>query len=275
MKKLIYTLTLLLLASLSSSAAEFNKESIYNYGEKAVYNLYYNWGFIWVHAGDCTFKVQNMKYNGKPTYAILVSGNSTKTFDKMYCIRDSFETFIDTHTLRPIYYRESKHEDSYHSDITYKYFERPNDVEVLMRKIRKGKLTKKSFNISKDTHDLIACCYNFRNLNTDDLKMKETVPFNMLFDNDIYNLKLTYYGKTNITLKNGKKYHALKFMPKLITGELFENENDMVIYVSDDLNHVPLQINCKIKVGYVKAILNSVGHTKFPMTSEIKTSKKK
>lgn len=268
------TLALTLLASATAHGAEYVKDPVYNYGERAVFNLYYNWGFIWIHAGDCTFKVQEKDYNGKPTYAILVAGNSTPTFDKMYCIRDSFESYIDTETLKPVYYVESKHEDSFYQHVNYYYYERPDDMEVLMKKLRKTKRSEKTFTMDKETVDLIAACYKFRNLDADKLKENETVPFKMLFDDDIYDLGLTYKGKTEIKLRNGKRYRALVFMPKLITGGLFEDEDDMVIYVSDDANHVPLQINCKIKVGYVKAILSSVSHTKFPMTSELKAKTK-
>lgn len=92
----------------------------------------------------------------------------------------------------------------------------------------------------------------------------------MLFDSEVYKLGLKFCGKETIKLRNGKKYKALKFVPKLITGDLFKHEDDMVIYVSDDNNHVPLLINAKIKVGSIKAMLDDVKNTKFPMTSLVK-----
>ena len=70
--------------------------------------------------------------------------------------------------------------------------------------------------------------------------------------------------------RNGKKYKALKFMPTLITGDLFENEDDMAVYVSDDDNHIPLLIEAKIKVGSVKAMLNTIENSKYPLSSLIK-----
>ena len=79
-----------------------------------------------------------------------------------------------------------------------------------------------------------------------------------------------YKGVENIKLRNKTKHNALKFMPKLITGDLFKKEDDMVIYVSNDENHVPLYIEAKIKVGSVKVMLNSVKNTKYPFTSQIK-----
>lgn len=95
------------------------------------------------------------------------------------------------------------------------------------------------------------------------------VGFNMLFDAEVYNLGLKYVGKETIKLKSGEKYKALKFVPKLITGDLFKKDDDMTIYVSDDGNHVPLLVNAKIKVGSIKAMLSSVKNTKLPMSSKV------
>lgn len=269
MKRLFSILVTMLLAAGYLSAQEYYDEPVYEPGEKAVYNLYFNWGFIWVHAGDCHFKVQNKKVNSTPAWALLVAGSTTSTFDKMYTIRDSFEAYVNPATQKPIYYKEDKHENSYESHLTYHYDYVSDGANVEMRKNRKGKLKEKQIKLDTKTYDLIASCYHFRNLNTDNLKQNQVVPFNMVFDDDIYNLGLTFKGKTTITLKNGDQYRALKFMPKLITGDLFQDEDDMCIYVTDDKNHIPLMIEAKIKVGSVKAMLSSVSKHKYPLTSYI------
>lgn len=253
-----------------ANTAEYYSEPVFKAGEKAVFNLYYNLGFVWIHAGDCTFKVQDKKLDGEKTLALLVAGTTTSTFDKMYCIRDSFESYLNPATMRPVFYRETKREDSYFSHTTYNYNQKQEGMEVLMHRTKRNKTDQKVIPLDQNTLDLIFSCYNFRNLNTDKLAVNQTVPFNMLFDDDVYDLGLTFKGKTTIKLKNGKKYKALKFVPKLITGDLFKKEDDMAIYVSDDMNHVPLMIEAKIKVGSVKAMLADYSHSKYPVSSYIK-----
>ncbi len=250
--------------------AEFYTEPVFKIGEKATYNLYYNLGFVWIHAGDVCFKTQERTHNNEKVLGLLVAGTTTSTFDKMYCIRDSFESYLNPAKMRPVFYREVKHEDNYFAALTYTYTDKENYVDAFMRRYKRRKLDEKHITLDMKTNDLIFSCYNFRNLNTDKLVYNQTVPFNMLFDDDIYNLGLTFKGKTTVKLKNGKKYKALKFVPKLITGDLFKNEDDMVIYVSDDMNHVPLLIEAKIKVGSVKAMLADYTNSKYPVTSLIK-----
>ena len=121
--------------------------------------------------------------------------------------------------------------------------------------------------------DLISICYRFRGIDTGVLEKNETIPFKLFFDEEKFELGLTYKGKEDIKLRNKSKYKSLKFVPKLITGDLFKNEDDMAIFVSDDGNHVPLYIEAKIKVGAVKVMLDFVENTKEPMSSVI-TKKK-
>jgi hypothetical protein len=253
----------------------YKKKLAFKSGEEATFNLYFNWGFIWIHAGDVNFEVQAKEIDGKKVYNLKVTGSTTKSFDRMYKIRDTFESVIGREDLYPLYYREIKHEDSYYANKRYEYVQdRDGDsTTVYLNMIRKAKSWKDTVRIDNKTFDLITTCYRVRNLDTDKLKLNQTVPFPMLFDDEIYDLGLTYKGKEEIKLKNGKKYNALKFVPKLITGDLFKKDEDMTIYVSDDENHVPLLIEAKIKVGYIKAMLDDVKNTKTPMSSLIQIQK--
>ena len=260
----------MLLQTSTAADAVFREEHSYEVGEKASYSLYFNWGFIWVHAGYCNFRVQDKKFNGKHVNSLSVAGVTTKTFDKMYCIRDTFETYIDPATDKPVKYFEYKHENSYISRLTYDYKYDELGADVKMRKVkRSGKVKEADLRLDTKTFDLITSCYHFRDLDNDKLEPGQMVPFNMAFDDDTYALGLKFKERTTVTLKNGEKYKALKFMPKLITGDLFKDEDDMAVYVTDDQNHIPLMVEAKIKVGYVKAMLDNVSHNKYPLTSYI------
>ena len=245
------------------------KNNVFQHGETAKFNIYFNWGFIWIHAGDIDFAVQTKKLNGERVYSLKVTGYTMKAFEKMYRIRDTFEVFVDTVHLLPLYYREVKHEDSYYANSKYIYNRKKDSTLVYMDFTRKTRHWKDTIRIGNDVSDLITTCYKVRNLDINKLTKDQTIPFPMLFDDTVYDVGLTYKGKETIKLRNGGKYNALKFIPKLITGDLFKKEEDMTIYVSDDENRVPLLIEAKIKVGYIKAVLSEVKNTKTPMTSLI------
>lgn len=252
----------------------YKSEPAFKVGEHAVYNVYYNLGFIWIHAGDVEFSVKEKKEKGQSLYYLELAGYTIRSFDSFYRIRDTFSVTVTKDELMPRYYHEIKYEDSYFADRRY-HFDYDDDPIVKWRFNRKGKISSDSLEIDKDVFDLLTTCYRFRSLDMSGVKQGTLVPFNMIFDKEIYNLGLTYRGKEEIKLRNKKKYKALKFVPKLITGDLFKNEDDMAIYVSDDDNHVPLYIEAKIKVGAVKVMLENVKNTKYPFKALMEDKKKK
>jgi len=269
MKKLISIFFLLFTAIGANAEGKYLKNNVFQHGETAQFNVYFNWGFIWIHAGNVNFSVQTQKLNGEKVYSLKVTGSTIKSFEKMYHIRDTFEAIVDTVHLFPIHYREVKYEGSYYAQNTYIFNKKQDSTLVYMDFVRKKRQWKDTLMIAHKVADLITTCYRVRNLDISKLAKNQTVPFPMLFDKEVYDLGLTYRGKENIELRNGKKYHAHKFTPKLITGDLFKKDEDMIIYVSDDENHIPLLIEAKIKVGYIKAILAEAKNTKTPMRSLI------
>ena len=65
-------------------------------GEKLQYQLYYNWGFVWIQAGTAEFKVCLTTCHKKPAYQLMVSGRTQKSFDSFYKVRDTIISYVDT-----------------------------------------------------------------------------------------------------------------------------------------------------------------------------------
>lgn len=270
-KKVLVSISLMLCAALGfAEESPFSDELAFVGGERAYYNIYYNLGPIWIHAGDVEFTVKERKINKVEMYDFQLAGSSTKSFDKFYCIRDTFFATATKKDLLPYLYREVKHEDSYFCDKRYN-FEWKGDKATLYTKFqRKKKLSYDTLSLEKGVLDLLTTCYHFRSVDISKVKKGQYIPFQLVYDNEFYNLKVKYSGTENVKLKNKKKYKALKFTPQMITGDIFEDEDAMSIYVSNDENHVPLYIEAKIKVGYVKVMLSEVSNTKTPMSSVTK-----
>ena len=265
----VFAFFLLLMAQGANAQPRYKQEAAFQAGEAAVYNIYFNWGFIWIHAGDVCFNVKESQKNGEKCFDLFVTGKTRSSFDKMYTIRDTFMSRMDVDSSRPFYYKEVKHEDSYYCNKQYNYVHGTDSAQVYMDFVRNTRHWKDTAVVANNVNDLVSTCYKFRNLDMQTVPVNMLVGFNMMFDSEVYKLGLKYCGKETIKLKSGKKYKALKFVPKLITGDLFKNEDDMTIYVSDDDNHVPLLVTAKIKVGSIKAMLSSVKNTKTPMSSEL------
>lgn len=270
MKRIVLSIFLLLSAlPIFSADALFGDELAFKGGERAVYNIYYNLGPIWLHAANVEFSAKERMVEQTACFDLQVTGNTIRSFDKMYTIRDTFAATVKRDGLQTLTYRESKHEDSYNCDKRYRYEwnEKGEKAKVYFVQNRKGKVTKDTMDVEQGIRDLISTCYHFRGVDMSKVSKGQSIPFKMVLDNEIFELKLKYCGSETIKLRNKKKYKALKFKPQVVTGDIFEDNDALAVYVSDDENHVPLYIEAKIKVGYLKVQLDNVSGTKTPMSS--------
>ena len=70
-------------------------------GESISFVVFYNVIGIYVNAGDATFNVALDRINNKPVYHVVGTGNSNPSYDWIFKVRDKYESYIDTGTLKP------------------------------------------------------------------------------------------------------------------------------------------------------------------------------
>jgi hypothetical protein len=114
--------------------------------------------------------------------------------------------------------------------------------------------------------DVISAVYSARNINFDNYKKDDKIPFKMFLDNEIYDMYIRYLGKEDVKTKFGK-FKAHKFRPLLVKGNIFEGGEKMTVWVSDDPNHIPLRVESPIIVGSVKMDMMGYGGLKHPLSS--------
>ena len=99
--------------------------------------------------------------------------------------------------------------------------------------------------------------YYARNIDFSKLQPDDKIPFAMFLDNEVFNMHIRYLGKEVIKTKYGK-FNAIKIKPLLLKGTIFEGGENMTVWISDDLNHIPLRVESPIVVGKVK--IDMMGH---------------
>src|SRR3974390_3476879 len=68
-------------------------------GEEIVYEIWYNWGFLWMESGIVTFNAKTDTYNGAPCYHLCGVGATFPKYDWFFSVRDSFYSWVDTSSL--------------------------------------------------------------------------------------------------------------------------------------------------------------------------------
>ena len=231
-------------------------------GEIITYKAYYNWGFIWLHAGEVEFKVMNKRYEGRDLYHLYAFGTSFKSYDWIFKIREKYQAYIDPETLLPFWYERDVTEGSYTAFEDYKFDYENNLIHTYIQK-RKNPGVTGNLPLTPCLFDVMSAVYYFRSVDFSKYKVGEKIPINMILDSETYQLYVRYLGKEEVKTRDKVKYKCIKFAVQLVEGTMFKGDEDAVIWVTDDANRVPVIVEAQIIVGSVKAILNETKGLKY------------
>lgn len=228
-------------------------------GEKLNFRVYYNLSAIWVAAGEANFTTLQETLDGRSVFHIIGDGQTYKSYDWIFRVRDKYETFLDTETLLPQKFIRNVNEGGY-KFTNYVVFDQAK---------KKAFSGKKVFDVPECVQDVLSAIYYARNIDYGKFKPGAKIPFNMFLDDQVYNLYIRYIGKEKIKTKYGT-FNAIKITPLLIKGTIFKGGEDMVVWVSDDNNHIPLRVDSPILVGSIKVDMMGYSNLKHPLTSLLK-----
>lgn len=230
---------------------------IFGFGEQVHYRVHY--GFI--TAGEATMRIDQepQKANNRPCYRLEVAGRSTGAFDKILRIRDSWGCLMDT--------------SSYVPHKTWRLIEEGNyrrKEEIVLN--QKGKSATmyvnddkpKEFDLPGYVYDMVGGYYFLRLLDYDQMPVGQIIAMNAMLEDKLYNFRIRYKGKEVIKTKLGK-INAIYLAPIMPENQLFEGENSIKFYISDDANRIPLKIRAELYVGAVELDIKGYNNLRNPI----------
>ena len=234
------------------------KNTAFKEGESITMKVFYNSLGMYIGAGEATFTSSLERFNGKPVYHCVGEGKSYSFFDNFFKVRDRYETFIDTATMMPLKFMRSVDEGGYkiYNNVT---FNQSAGTAVSTHGV---------FKTPSCIQDVISAIYYARNINFNNYKPGDKIPFDMFLDDEVYHLYIRYIGKENVKTRYGK-FRAIKFKPLLVKGTIFEGGEKMTAWVSDDPNHLILRVESPIAVGSIKVDMYGYKNLRYPLTSLI------
>ena len=232
----------------------------YNSGEIINYTIYYNVIGLYVNAGSANFTTQASTYNGMDTYTFTANGKSNSRYDWIFKVRDKYESIVDRKTLLPLQFTRQINEGKFHYIETLQF----NQKAKLVVNTSKTE----PFKISDCTHDVISAVYAARNINYANYKVNEKVYLNFFLDKELYPSYFKFLGRDEITTRYGT-FKVIKLAPLLVKGTVFDGGEKMLIWVTDDSNHIPVRIETPIVVGSIKVDMVGYQNLRHPLSSLI------
>ncbi len=235
-------------------------------GEVVNFDAYYNWGFIWIHAGNVQFSIIDKNYKNESVFYLEATGNSLKTYDWLFKVRDKYQTFVDKETLLPYFYERNTYEGGYKAFEQYHF---NYSKKKVFGSIQNNDIpfTRDTLKLLTCTFDVLSAIYFCRSMDFSSFKLNERTPISTIIDNKIYNIYFRYLGKEIIENKDKKKYRCYKFSALMVEGTIFKGGEDITVWVTDDDNRIPILVEAKILIGSVKAYFTDATGLKYPINS--------
>lgn len=235
-------------------------------GEKLTYKLYYNWGVIWLPAGEADFEV---KQEGSQ-YHLSATGKTYSSYEWFFKVRDYYDTYVDTNTLLPTVSIRDVHEGGYKLYDRVE-FDQENGIATSHRGDYEHDARPTAYGVSSCMHDILSILYFTRNVNFNEMNMGSTFPISIFMDKEEWPISVKFNGAVdNKKIKGLGKFNTLKFSPGVIAGTVFKEDTQMDVYVSNDNNRIPLLIESPVSVGSVKAVLKNYSGLKYDLSAKLK-----
>jgi len=267
MKK-YFPIILLLVIVLSAYSTKDRMRTVRNESFSAGETLKYKVHYGPITAGEAVIDVSNQLHtiNGRPTYLATVYGKTSGSFDLFIKIRDTWQSYIDTAAILPQRYVSNIEEGSYRKREVVD-FNHYSNTAFVKKKRKKDPEKSSTHKVSDNVQDIVSGFYYLRTINFDNLQKGEKFNIKGFFDEENFEMQVTYKGRHVVNTKAGK-INAIKLVPKMPKNEMFDGEDSIIVYLSDDDNKVPVMIEAKMFVGSVKVDLYDYKNLKHKLVAK-------
>jgi len=203
--------------------------NVFNPGEVITYDGAYNWGPLWLKAGYATFSTKMSAIDSLQLLHIVGEGRTYKTYDWFFEVHDIYESYVKTNN-------KTKQQDEY-------------------------------IDIGTCTQDVLSAVFYVRNIDYSQLEIDEEVPFKIMIDAEVFNVKIVYKGIEVKKVRKNDKFRCHKIQFDLIPGTIFAEEQTMTIWATADQNKVPVMVESPLRIGKAKFYMTDYEGLQYPMTA--------
>ena len=203
-------------------------------GEKFTYQIRY--GFI--VGGTTTLSLTEEIYKNKKVFHATAIGQTTGVANTIYGVKDVYESWFDKETILPFKQLRNIKEGHYTIINEVTYNRRNNTVHSNLTGDHK---------VPEKILDICSAFYFIRRVDFTKIAEGDEILVNTFFGDEIFPFHLRYLGKETIRTKIGK-LNCLKISPIVQVGRMFNSEDDMTIWFSDDEKCLPVQVKMDIRI---------------------------
>ena len=236
------------------------QENAYTTGEWFKLRIHYGM----VNAGYASLEIKDAVKNNKKVHHVVGKGWTVGMAKFFFEVDDNYESYFDKQTGKPYQFVRKIDEGGYTKNQEGFFNQERNTVLVKDYKHK----TEKTFSVPEDIQDIVSSFYYLRNHpKIDKLSVGESITIDMFFDDETTKFKLKFIGRENITTKFGV-VPSMIFRPLVQSGRVFKEQESLTVWISDDVNKLPLRIKASLAVGSIKADIDAYKGLKSPFKTK-------
>lgn len=223
------------------------KNESFKRGEVLHFKMTY--GIFTVGRGTANIHPSYFRLNNRDCFKVDIFARTVGMVDWVADVNDQFGAYIDTSSLLPhMFYRRIREADYKKDEQTY--FDHVNrKISVKTADKKTGKWGEPAvFDAPPHVRDMVGGFLYMRTMDLSDVQVNDTIALKGFFEDEFYTLRVVYKGKKEIKTKVGK-VRTLVFKPVMPKNKLFEGENSITAYFSDDKNRIPVKIEAEMFIG--------------------------
>jgi hypothetical protein len=253
-----------------------NAQAVFQAGEKLSFNIGHS--FVKnVAVFGVVFQTSATTVEGRAALRVQAVGKTLSGYRTFFDMNDTYETYLDGQTLRPLRFASRLQENKYRYRADYSYDWDNNVVSTRFRKLSKPDEQQRTMALQKGAGDALALCYNLRCEDIASFAVGQPRTMRLVLDDTVRVLRYKYMGRETRKIGRAGKFRTLKIVCSMassadpdVQGELFADGSEFTLWFSDDANRIPLYIESPIKFGSIVASLTKYEGLKHPLASKVK-----
>lgn len=225
-------------------------------GEELQYKV--SFGFLTV--GRAVTRIDNRVYtiNSTPCYKVDAYGETSDWISWVTRVRDVWGAYLDTASLTTqVSYRKIR-EGNYKKDELANFDHDSRKVVVKVMNQETGIYENpQQYDIPRNAKDLVGGFMLLRQIDFTKVELHDTLTISGFFEDTSYKLNVMYKGKDVVQTKIGS-IPCHKLVPIMPDNKLFDGENSITCWLSDDANKIPVKIQAKMFIGHTGVELENI-----------------
>ena len=216
-----------------------------------------SFGFFPVGKGTWKIHENSVEVHDRPTYQVDVRGWTTGFVGFVAPVQDHWKSYVDTSSFITHIAHRDLIEGRYKKiDITeFKH------ADSLIR-VKDFNFDTKTFKAAEEykteklTRGMISGFLYMRTLDFDKIHIGDTISFDAFLDDTFYDFKVICHRREPVETKAGT-FKSVVFRPVMPDNSVFEGEDAILAWISDDKNKIPLKVEAEMFIGHAGVELSS------------------